>query len=352
MPITDQRTESRNYPLPYAGNKLPDDVERLRQALAALDADVAAVLLLLAGKAAAAHVHALGDISGLVTALAGKAALAHIHALADLSDTDVAGAANGQLLKRVGTKWQPSTLLLGDISGWEMTVTSMIAAQVAAVVGSAPGTLDTLDELAQALGDDPNFATTLATSLGNRLRVDAAQGLTAGQQTQARGNIGLGALAVLNALTASTQIGDGLLTFAKLAVAAVASQAEAEAGAASDKLMTAERTKQAIQALAPTGAAALAATGWLRFPSFGLIIQWGRYGGGSSDPTITLPTAFLTACYGAFGTPNEGTGNAYPRSVHTSSLTTTSFVASIRTVSGGGGPATSTAPFYWFALGV
>lgn len=41
--------------------------------------------------------------------------------------------------------------------------------QIAAVVASAPGTLDTLDELANALGDDPNFATTVATSIGTKV---------------------------------------------------------------------------------------------------------------------------------------------------------------------------------------
>jgi hypothetical protein len=39
-------------------------------------------------------------------------------------------------------------------------------ARVALIVDSAPATLDTLNELAAALGDDPNFATTTATSIG------------------------------------------------------------------------------------------------------------------------------------------------------------------------------------------
>lgn len=38
----------------------------------------------------------------------------------------------------------------------------------AAIVDSAPETLDTLNELAAALGDDPNFATTIATQIGNK----------------------------------------------------------------------------------------------------------------------------------------------------------------------------------------
>ena len=45
---------------------------------------------------------------------------------------------------------------------------------------------------------------------------------------------------------------DGNVTFPKLASAAIASQAEAEAGTATDKLMTPEQTKQAVTALAPT----------------------------------------------------------------------------------------------------
>ena len=40
---------------------------------------------------------------------------------------------------------------------------------VANVVASAPSTLNTLDELANALGDDPNFATTVATSIGTKV---------------------------------------------------------------------------------------------------------------------------------------------------------------------------------------
>lgn len=40
--------------------------------------------------------------------------------------------------------------------------------KVASLVDSAPDTLNTLNELANALGDDPNFATTITTELGNK----------------------------------------------------------------------------------------------------------------------------------------------------------------------------------------
>lgn len=73
---------------------------------------------------------------------------------------------------------------------WSSTKTdSEIDAGIAALVAAAPGTLDTLNELAQALGDDPAFATTITTALGKRVRVDAVQTFTAGEQTQARDNI-------------------------------------------------------------------------------------------------------------------------------------------------------------------
>ena len=41
--------------------------------------------------------------------------------------------------------------------------------KVSALVASAPGTLDTLNELAEALGDDPNFATTMTNALAGKL---------------------------------------------------------------------------------------------------------------------------------------------------------------------------------------
>lgn len=50
----------------------------------------------------------------------------------------------------------------------QLATTAYARAEIAALVASSPATLDTLDELAAALGDDPNFATTLATALGTK----------------------------------------------------------------------------------------------------------------------------------------------------------------------------------------
>lgn len=69
-------------------------------------------------------------------------------------------------------------------------VSSQITTQISALTTGAPAAMDTLDELSAALGDDANFAATMTTALGNRVRVDAAtQGLTLTQKQNARTNI-------------------------------------------------------------------------------------------------------------------------------------------------------------------
>lgn len=110
----------------------------------------------------------------------------------------------------------------GSTSGssvWSSSKTSTeISSAVAALVASAPGTLDTLNELAAALGDDPDFAATITTALGNRVRTDtAAQGLNGTQQANARTNIGAAPT------TAATDTAAGLVELATNAETATGS---------------------------------------------------------------------------------------------------------------------------------
>jgi len=51
------------------------------------------------------------------------------------------------------------------------STTAAIDAAIAALVAAAPGALDTLNELAAALGDDANFAATVTTALAAKLTV-------------------------------------------------------------------------------------------------------------------------------------------------------------------------------------
>jgi len=48
----------------------------------------------------------------------------------------------------------------------QIATTAFVQTAVSGIVDAAPATLDTLNELAAALGDDPNFATTISTSIG------------------------------------------------------------------------------------------------------------------------------------------------------------------------------------------
>jgi acetylglutamate kinase len=71
-------------------------------------------------------------------------------------------ADNGQ---RIATRnW--ATQYLSDNS---YATTTDISDAIDALVASAPGTLDTLNELAAALGDDPNFSTTVTNSIATKL---------------------------------------------------------------------------------------------------------------------------------------------------------------------------------------
>jgi hypothetical protein len=106
--------------------------------------------------------------------------------------------------------------------------------KVAGVVNSAPEALDTLYELAEALGNDPNFATTVMTEIGTKetpagaqAKVNAHANLTNNPHSVTKSQVGLGNVSNYG----------------------LATQAEAEAGTSSAKYMTPLRTKQAIDAL-------------------------------------------------------------------------------------------------------
>lgn len=72
------------------------------------------------------------------------------------------------------------------------TIEAAKVAVKADLTNGAAAALDTLNELAAALGNDPSFAATIATELGNRLRFDADQVLTTPQKLQACTNLGIG----------------------------------------------------------------------------------------------------------------------------------------------------------------
>src|SRR5690606_38152680 len=65
----------------------------------------------------------------------------------------------GHILRHNGTTYV-------NVLGTDYFVSpAMLTAAIDAVIAAAPGALDTLNELAAALGDDPNFATTITNAL-------------------------------------------------------------------------------------------------------------------------------------------------------------------------------------------
>ena len=122
------------------------------------------------------HSHSIAQITGLQTALDAKAPLASPALTGSpTAPTATAGTNTAQI-----------------------ATTAFVAAAIGALIDAAPGAMDTLNELAAALGDDPNFATTVTNALASKLA--AASNLSdLPNKTTARSNLGLGSLATQNA---------------------------------------------------------------------------------------------------------------------------------------------------------
>ena len=138
----------------------------------------------------------------------GRASIAGaLDSIADIGDVDTSGAVNGSVLKYNSSNgnWEVGTDLntggggggsatfvgltdtpsnfTGDAGKFvrvnsgesalefttDVATQTYVNTQVANLVDSAPGTLDTLNELAAALGDDANFSTTITNSIATKL---------------------------------------------------------------------------------------------------------------------------------------------------------------------------------------
>ena len=94
-----------------------------------------------------------------------------------LRDGDkVQGAAVGSILSYNGSHWYaiPQSTITPDLTNY--ATKSYVTQQINDLIGGAPGTLDTLKEIAEALGNNPNFATTVTEMINNiGLRVDKVE---------------------------------------------------------------------------------------------------------------------------------------------------------------------------------
>jgi hypothetical protein len=152
----------------------------------------------------------------------------------------------------------------------DLNIAAQVDQAMAELVSSAPAALDTLQELAAALGNDANFASTITNALAGR--VPAARTIA----------------------TSGLATGGGSLTSDRTINVPAASQAEAEAGTENTKAMTPLRVAQAVAVLAPDGVP----------PARQIQTSGLATGGGdlSADRTIDVPAASQAEAEG--GTDN------------------------------------------------
>lgn len=173
------------------------DAAQIAALLAAIMANTVPTALI--ATSAAARFVSDEEMNGLTAGLSNHEA-SILNLIANVNNILVALASKAPLASPTFVGWPMAPTPESGNNSSRLATTAFVAAAIDALVNSAPGVLDTLSELAAALADDPNFAATMAAALAARLRVDAAQSLAEPQQAQGRANLGLGSLAIQNAV--------------------------------------------------------------------------------------------------------------------------------------------------------
>lgn len=122
-----------------------------------------------------------GDVSGSATMtnlgniniIATVADDSHNHIISNVDGLQIALDDKAPLASPALTGVPTAPTAADGTNSTQIATTAFVQAATAALVDSAPTTLNTLNELAAALGDDPNFATTISTELGNKQPLDA-----------------------------------------------------------------------------------------------------------------------------------------------------------------------------------
>jgi len=180
-----------------------------------------------------------------------------------------------------------------------------IDAAIAALVDSSPGALDTLNELAAALGDDPNFATTITNALAlkapwstiDEVITEAGMIPDHGVLTQLRDAIQAMITASLTPDASETVKG----------IIEIATDAEAQALSDDVRALTPKKLADALKGANQS----LAARGYQKLPG-DLIFQWAQVGDGSTITTDTtqqysFPIAFPNTCFVVVATLKRAT---------------------------------------------
>lgn len=86
------------------------------------------------------------------------------------------------------------------VNNTQVATTAFVKSAIAALVASSPAALDTLNELAAALGNDPNFATTMTNALAGKQPLD-------GTLTTLSGKTAMGIIEYLGLVNSSGMVG-------------------------------------------------------------------------------------------------------------------------------------------------
>ncbi|HBB7698813.1 TPA: phage tail protein [Escherichia coli] len=110
------------------------------------------------------------------------------------------------------------------VNNTQIATTEFVKSAIAALVASSPAALDTLNELAAALGNDPNFATTVTNALAGKQPLDSTLTDLSGKTVNGiLQYLGLGEAAKRNVGTGANQIPDMSL-FASINTVTAAAQ--------------------------------------------------------------------------------------------------------------------------------
>lgn len=148
----------------------PAGLDTLDELAAAIGDDpnfAATMTSLIAAKAPSANPTFTGTVSGVTKAHVGLGSADNTSdankPVSTAQQTALNAKANLASPALTGTPTAPTATAGANTT--QIATTAFVRAEVAALVASSPAALDTLDELAAALGDDPNFATTMTNAL-------------------------------------------------------------------------------------------------------------------------------------------------------------------------------------------
>ncbi|MFK3619168.1 phage tail protein [Pasteurella multocida] len=102
------------------------------------------------------------------TAISGKANTQHNHSMSDISGLSNALGAKAPLISPALTGTPTAPTANQSTNNTQIATTAFVKAAIAALVGSAPSSLDTLNELATALNNNANFASTIVNQLSQK----------------------------------------------------------------------------------------------------------------------------------------------------------------------------------------